>query len=70
MIREVGVELEVIQRRMGHVSIRTTADIYGSMRRTSTGASPTGSMTLSRTPVVQMWCRTALPGRRPSSAPL
>lgn len=31
MMREVGVPLEVIQRRMGHASIRTTADIYGSL---------------------------------------
>lgn len=28
---EVGVPLEVIQRRLGHASIRTTADIYGSL---------------------------------------
>ncbi len=31
MMREVGVPLEVIQRRLGHASIRTTADIYGSL---------------------------------------
>lgn len=31
MMREVGVPLDVIQRRMGHASIRTTADIYGSL---------------------------------------
>lgn len=31
MLREVGVPLEVIQRRLGHASIRTTADIYGSL---------------------------------------
>ena len=30
MMREVGVPLEVIRRRLGHASIRTTADIYGS----------------------------------------
>jgi integrase len=30
-MREVGVPLEVIQRRLGHASIRTTADIYGSL---------------------------------------
>ena len=29
MMREAGVPLEVIQRRLGHASIRTTADIYG-----------------------------------------
>ena len=27
----MGVPLEVIQRRLGHASIRTTADIYGSL---------------------------------------
>jgi integrase len=31
MMREVGVPIEVIQRRLGHASIRTTADIYGSL---------------------------------------
>lgn len=31
MMREVGIPLEVIQRRLGHASIRTTADIYGSL---------------------------------------
>jgi integrase len=31
MMRELGVPLEVIQRRLGHASIRTTADIYGSL---------------------------------------
>jgi integrase len=31
MMREVGTPLEVIQQRMGHASIRTTADIYGSL---------------------------------------
>jgi integrase len=31
MMREVGVPLEVIQRRLGHASIRTTADIYGTL---------------------------------------
>ena len=31
MMREAGVPLEVIQRRLGHASIRTTADIYGSL---------------------------------------
>ncbi len=31
MMREGGVPLEVIQRRLGHASIRTTADIYGSL---------------------------------------
>jgi integrase len=31
MLRELGVPLEVIQRRLGHASIRTTADIYGSL---------------------------------------
>lgn len=31
MMREVEVPLEVIQRRLGHASIRTTADIYGSL---------------------------------------
>jgi hypothetical protein len=30
MLREAGVPLEVIQRRLGRASIRTTADIYGS----------------------------------------
>lgn len=30
-MREAGVPLEVIQRRLGHASIRTTADIYGSL---------------------------------------
>ena len=30
-MREVGVPLEVIQQRLGHASIRTTADIYGSL---------------------------------------
>jgi integrase len=29
--REVGVPLEVIQKRLGHRSIRTTADVYGSL---------------------------------------
>jgi integrase len=31
MMREAGVPLEVIQKRLGHASIRTTADIYGSL---------------------------------------
>lgn len=31
MMREAGVPLDVIQRRLGHASIRTTADIYGSL---------------------------------------
>ena len=31
MMREVGVRLEVIQKRRGHAPIRTTADIYGSL---------------------------------------
>lgn len=31
VMRELGVPLEVIQRRLGHASIRTTADIYGSL---------------------------------------
>jgi integrase len=31
ILRELGVPLEVIQRRLGHASIRTTADIYGSL---------------------------------------
>jgi integrase len=31
MLRELGVPLEVIQKRLGHASIRTIADIYGSL---------------------------------------
>ena len=31
MMREVGVPLEVIQQRVGPTSIRSTADIYGSL---------------------------------------
>jgi integrase len=31
LMRELGVPLEVIQRRLGHASIRTTADVYGSL---------------------------------------
>jgi len=31
LMRELGVPLEVIQRRLGHRSIRTTADVYGSL---------------------------------------
>ncbi len=31
MMREAGVPLEVIRRRLGHASIRTTADIYGTL---------------------------------------
>lgn len=31
MMREAGVPLEVIQRRLGHASIQTTADIYGTL---------------------------------------
>ena len=31
MMRAAGVSLEVIQRRLGHASIRTTADVYGSL---------------------------------------
>ncbi|MGH9107246.1 MAG: tyrosine-type recombinase/integrase [Acidimicrobiales bacterium] len=31
MLRELGVPLEVVQKRLGHSSIRTTADIYGSL---------------------------------------
>lgn len=30
-MRAAGVPLEVIQRRLGHASIRTTADVYGSL---------------------------------------
>ncbi len=30
-LRELGVPLEVIQKRLGHSSIRTTTDIYGSL---------------------------------------
>lgn len=31
IMRELGVPLEVIQKRLGHRSIRTTADVYGSL---------------------------------------
>lgn len=31
LMRQAGVPLEVIQRRLGHASIRTTADVYGSL---------------------------------------
>lgn len=31
LMRVAGVPLEVIQRRLGHASIRTTADVYGSL---------------------------------------
>lgn len=31
IMREMGVPLEVIQRRLGHRSIETTADVYGSL---------------------------------------
>ena len=31
LMRAVGVPLEVVQRRLGHASIRTTADVYGSL---------------------------------------
>lgn len=31
MLRGLGVPLEIIQRSLGHASIRTTADIYGSL---------------------------------------
>jgi integrase len=31
LMREAGVPLEVIQKRLGHRSIRTTADVYGSL---------------------------------------
>lgn len=31
LMRIAGVPLEVIQRRLGHASIRTTADVYGSL---------------------------------------
>src|SRR2546423_8896402 len=31
LMREAGAPLEVIQRRLGYASIRTTADIYGSL---------------------------------------
>ena len=31
LMREAGVPLEVIQRRLGQASIRTTADVYGSL---------------------------------------
>ena len=31
IMRGAGVPLEVIQRRVGHASIRTTADVYGSL---------------------------------------
>ena len=60
MMREGGVPLEVIQRRLGHASIRTTADIYGRPLRTSTVVWRPSSTTCSGTPVVQMWCRGAL----------
>jgi integrase len=30
-MRETGEPLEVIQKRLGHASIRTTADVYGSL---------------------------------------
>jgi integrase len=30
-IREAGEGLEIIQKRLGHASIRTTADVYGSL---------------------------------------
>jgi integrase len=33
-MEELGVSLEVIQRRLGHASIRTTADVYGSLPET------------------------------------
>ncbi len=31
LMRAAGVPLEVIQRRLGHASIRPTADVYGSL---------------------------------------
>ena len=31
MMRQLGIPLEIIQQRLGHASIRTTADIYGSL---------------------------------------
>ncbi len=31
IMREMGVPLEVIQKRLGHRSIRTTADVYGTL---------------------------------------
>lgn len=31
IMREMGVPIEVIQKRLGHRSIRTTADVYGSL---------------------------------------
>jgi len=30
-MRETGEPLEVIQKRLGHASIRATADVYGSL---------------------------------------
>ena len=30
-MRETGEPLEMIQKRLGHASIRTTADVYGSL---------------------------------------
>ncbi|MGH9225755.1 MAG: tyrosine-type recombinase/integrase [Acidimicrobiales bacterium] len=55
MMREVGVSLEVIQQRLGHASIRTTADIHGSLPERSTVTSRGG--VAGRTLPDRWWCR-------------
>ena len=64
MLRERGVPLEVIQRRLGHASIRTTADIYGSLPERVDRPVAAKLDDLFRqavaecgADVVQMWCR-------------
>ncbi len=85
MMREVDTPLEVIQQRMGHALIRTTADIYGSLPesidqgvaaqldelfRSARGVS-SPHRSARGADVVQMWCNDRSTDRtRPSALAL
>ena len=58
--REAGVPLEIIQRRLGHASIRTAAAIYGSLPESIDRVVAAQLDDLSVSLVVQMWCRAGM----------
>lgn len=68
MLRELGVPLEVIQQRLGHASIRTTADSTAPCPSASTGPWPTDSTSCSVPDVVQMWCSRRMPTPDPDQS--
>ena len=75
LMREAGVPLEVIQRRLGHASIRTTADICGSLpasvdRAVADTLDDLFGATSSAPLVVQLWCSPTTGNGRPVRTPV